>query len=130
MTVPSSAREAVARDGAVTAADDWGGPGRRKDVHPARPGGYEELLHEVSAPNLLVLLDGEVREHLRVPRLERAMGVIYRPRTARMSHYFQSRLAEQFDAVVHLDRTTAVEPLEPDAGWDGDEVPATFPMQV
>ena len=64
---------------------------------------------------------------LRPARLERAIGVIYRPETERQSHYFDARLADQFDAVIHLDRTRALEPLERTAVWDRGEPPETFP---
>ena len=67
---------------------------------------------------------------LRTPRLERAIGVIYRPETERMSHYFNARLGEQFDAVIHFDETRAVEPLERTAEWEAGEVPETFPFAV
>jgi erythromycin esterase-like protein len=60
-------------------------------------------------------------------RLERAIGVIYRPDSERVSHYFEARLPEQFDAVIHLDETRAVEPLDWSAGWHQGEPPETFP---
>ena len=65
---------------------------------------------------------------MRDRKLERAIGVIYRPETERMSHYFWARLRDQFDAVVHFDETRAVEPLERTAEWDAGEVPETFPF--
>ena len=64
------------------------------------------------------------------PRLERAIGVIYRPETERASHYFHASLPAQFDAVLHFDRTRAVEPLERTAAWQKGEVPETFPSGV
>jgi erythromycin esterase-like protein len=67
---------------------------------------------------------------LRSARLERAIGVIYRPETERMSHYFNARLSEQFDAVIHFDETQALEPLERTAGWEAGEVPETYPFAV
>ena len=68
---------------------------------------------------------------LREPRLERAIGVIYRPETERLSHYFHAWLTNQFDAVLHFDDTRAVEPLEPSAQWrQGEEPPETFPTGV
>jgi erythromycin esterase-like protein len=67
---------------------------------------------------------------LRDPKLERAIGVIYRPETERMSHYFWARLRDQFDAVLHFDETRAVEPLERTTEWDAGEVPETFPFAV
>ncbi len=69
-------------------------------------------------------------EDLRKPRLERAIGVIYRPDTERVSHYFRTRLPNQFDVVLHFDETGAVEPLERNAEWETGEVPETFPFAV
>jgi erythromycin esterase-like protein len=62
--------------------------------------------------------------------LERAIGVIYLPETERLSHYFYARLAEQFDAMIHVDQTRAVEPLERTSQWEAGEVPETFPFAV
>jgi erythromycin esterase-like protein len=67
---------------------------------------------------------------LRAARLERAIGVIYRPETERQSHYFMARLADQFDAVLHFDETRAVEPIETTAKWEKGELPETFPFTV
>jgi erythromycin esterase-like protein len=61
---------------------------------------------------------------------ERAIGVIYRPETERESHYFLARVADQFDAIIHMDETRAVEPLEHTAGWEPGEVPETYPFAV
>ena len=97
-------------------------------MRPALRGSYEALLHEVAIPRFWLAAGEEaVRDALRGPRLERAIGVIYRPETERQSHYFDARLAEQFDAVIHLDRTRALEPLERTAHWDRGEPPETFP---
>jgi erythromycin esterase-like protein len=116
--------------GTVTASSDWDEPGRRKRVRPALEGSYEALFHEAEIDRFMIHLreEGRARELLRLPRLERAIGVIYRPETERLSHYFHAQLAEQFDAVLHFDETTAVEPLEPGAHWEpGDEPPETYP---
>ena len=67
---------------------------------------------------------------LRGRRLERAIGVIYRPETERLSHYFEARLADQFDALIHLDETRAVEPLERTSEWEVGELPETYPWAV
>jgi len=115
--------------GTVTASTDWGGPAERKQVRPALPGSFEALFHEVGLKRFLLPLRGRgpAREVLRDPRLERAIGVIYRPDTERQSHYFHARLAEQFDAVIHLDETRAVEPLERTLAWEAGEAPETYP---
>jgi len=116
--------------GTVTAASDWDEPAERKRVRPALEGSYEALFHEVGHDRFMLDLraEGRARELLRRPRLERAIGVIYRPETERLSHYFQARLAEQFDAVLHFEETRAVEPLERHAGWErGEEPPETYP---
>ena len=69
-------------------------------------------------------------EGLREERLERAIGVIYRPETERISHYFEAILPDQFDAIIHIDQTRAVEPLERTAGWESGELPETYPTAV
>jgi erythromycin esterase-like protein len=118
--------------GTVTAASEWGAPAERKNVRPALAGSYEALFH-VTRPGrfLLTWRDGEpAAEGLREPQLERAIGVIYRPETERMSHYFRSRLPDQFDAVLHFDETRAVRPLEVSAEWQVGEPPETFPFGV
>jgi erythromycin esterase-like protein len=65
-----------------------------------------------------------------MPRLERAIGVIYRPETERHSHYFHSRLADQFDAVIHLDETSALEPLDVESEKMRAETPETYPSGI
>ena len=115
--------------GTVTAATDWDGPAERKRVRPALPGSYEALFHDTGLPRFLLRLrdGGRATAGLRERRLERAIGVIYRPETERQSHYFHARLAEQFDALLHFDETRAVEPLERTAGWETGEAPETLP---
>ncbi|HEU0273146.1 MAG TPA: erythromycin esterase family protein [Candidatus Udaeobacter sp.] len=116
-------------DGTVTAASDWDGPAERKTVRPAHPESYEALFHGVDVPNFFL----DLRKHvdvaaaLRNQRLERAIGVIYRPDTELISHYFHARLPDQFDAILHYDHTRAVEPLERTAEWEMGEVEETFP---
>ena len=118
--------------GTVTAASDWGGPAERKRVRPALPGSYEALFHATQRARFLLSWDEDdtVAEQLRVPRLERAIGVIYRPETERQSHYFQARLPDQFDVVLHFEETEAVKPLEATSDWEVGEAPETFPFAV
>jgi erythromycin esterase-like protein len=141
LNVGQLARERYGRDavligfttyqGTVTAASDWDNPAERKRVRPALPGSYELLFHEVGVPRfLLPLRDAPIAEQLRSPRLERAIGVVYRPETERWSHYFQARLADQFDAVIHLDETSALVPLDRTSGWEEGELPDTYPFAV
>jgi erythromycin esterase-like protein len=115
--------------GTVTAASDWDAPAERKRVRPALPESFEALFHTVGIPDFLLPLRGNARlaEGLERPRLERAIGVIYRPESERVSHYFEARIPQQFDAVIHLDDTSAVEPLDWTAGWGEGEPPETFP---
>src|SRR4051812_7234421 len=118
--------------GTVTAASDWGAPAERKRVRPALAGSYEALFHDTElARFLLTWSKGSVAtEGLRDLKLERAIGVIYRPETERLSHYFWTRLPDQFDAVLHFDETRAVESLERTAEWETGEPPETFPFKV
>ena len=118
--------------GTVTAASDWGGHAERKVVRPALPESYEALFHDARAGNFMLDLrtDGDLRTALSTPRLERAIGVIYRPETERQSHYFLAQLPSQFDAVLHYDTTRAVEPLERTGVWERGEIPATYPSAL
>jgi erythromycin esterase-like protein len=142
LNIGQLARERYGRDavlvgfttnhGTVTAASDWGAPAERKFVREALAGSYEALFHAARIGRFLMTWrELEIlATALGGARLERAIGVIYRPDTERMSHYFHARLGEQFDAVIHLDETRAVEPLERTAEWEAGEVPETFPFAV
>jgi len=118
--------------GTVTAASDWGGQAERKRVRPALPGSYEALLHDAGIPAFLLCPLGESRSGraLREPRLQRAIGVIYRPQSERASHWFAACASQQFDALVHIDVTRAVEPLERTGTWDLGEPPETYPTAL
>lgn len=115
--------------GTVAAASDWGGAMHRKSVRPAHPDSYERVCHDTGIPAFLLHLRDPDRSDLRVeltePRLERAIGVIYRPETELQSHYFQAVLARQFDEYVWLDETSAVTPL---AAHHLNGVPDTYPF--
>jgi erythromycin esterase-like protein len=115
--------------GTVTAASDWDRPAERKRVRPGHPDGYEALFHQVGLPRFyLGLRDAEqLREALEPALLERAIGVVYLPQSERVSHYFHATLTDQFDAVIHVDETRAVEPLDRTPGWEAGELPDTYP---
>jgi erythromycin esterase-like protein len=118
--------------GTVSAASDWGAPLERMHVRPGLPEGYESLFHESGLGRFALLLrgGGELTQALRPARLERAIGVIYRPGKERRSHYFSARLADQFDAILHVDHTRALEPLDRTAGWATEDAPETYPTGV
>jgi protein-L-isoaspartate(D-aspartate) O-methyltransferase len=84
-----------------------------KNVRPAIDNSYERLCHMSGEPQFLLPLHGAIAstQGLSKPRLERAIGVIYRPETERESHYFQAVLPEQFDEYIWFDRTSAVTTL-------------------
>jgi erythromycin esterase-like protein len=90
------------------------------------------LFHGLELHNFFLGLRGnnEAVLGLRQPRLERAIGVIYRPETERLSHYFRARLPHQFDAIFHYDVTRAVEPLERTGLWERGELPETYPSSL
>jgi erythromycin esterase-like protein/adenine/guanine phosphoribosyltransferase-like PRPP-binding protein len=114
--------------GTVTAATEWGLPPHRRHVRPSLPGSYERLFHDTGIPRFLLnLRDPDVATALAGPHLERAIGVIYAPQTERRSHYLHARLPGQFDALIHVDETRAVEPLERTAAWDAGEIAETYP---
>jgi len=118
--------------GTVTAASNWGGSAERKRVRPAIPGSYEALFHDAGIPAFLLTLPRgtPVSKGLSETMWERAIGVIYLPESELASHYFHARLSDQFDAVIHIDRTRAVEPLEPASEWGIGEPAETFPSGV
>jgi erythromycin esterase-like protein len=118
--------------GWVTAASDWDDPPQRKRVRIGLENSWEDVLHRTGAERFLLRLrDDEVLRSLAAPRrLQRAIGVIYRPETERESHYFETRLADQFDALIHIDETNALEPLDKGDIWITAEVPETFPSGV
>jgi erythromycin esterase-like protein len=113
--------------GTVTAASDWGGVAERKVVRPALPGSVEELFHETGNPAFAVASDSAAAAVLDVVRLGRAIGVIYLPATERQSHYYHVRPGDQFDAMIHIENTQALEPLEVTSEWIAGETPETFP---
>lgn len=115
--------------GSVTAASEWGGPAERKTVRPALNGSVEELFHATGRDAFLISprISRWADEPLSTVRLGRAIGVIYLPATERQSHYLHVRSADQFDAIIHIDRTSALEPLEVNSRWVAGETPETFP---
>jgi erythromycin esterase-like protein len=118
--------------GTVTAASDWDGERETKHVLPSRADSYERLCHDAGVARFLLDLgpaaDPALLDALMEPRLERYIGVIYRPDTERWSHYSRSTLPQQFDAWVWFDETNGLQPLagaEPHHG-----IPETWPFGV
>jgi erythromycin esterase-like protein len=98
--------------GTVRAASQWGDQAQVKEVRPSMPGSYSHLFHQTGVGDFLLVLRGRpVAAALPGPLPERAIGVVYLPQREREQHYFQARLPQQFDAVIHLDETRAVEPI-------------------
>jgi erythromycin esterase-like protein len=116
--------------GTVTAATDWGEPAERKRVRHGLEESWESVFHRTEMPGLLLDLRGQQVAAFGADRLQRAIGVIYRPETERQSHYFHVRLAGQFDLMLHVDRPRAGEPLERSAAWDRGELPETYPTGI
>ncbi|GAB6195468.1 erythromycin esterase family protein [Lysobacter xanthus] len=116
--------------GTVAAASDWDAPMRVMDVNPSMADSVERQFHDSGVPcGVLHLRDAadELRAELLAERLERYIGVVYRPETERWSHYAESSLAAQFDAFVWFDETRAVEALD---GPRSGGVPETYPFGV
>ncbi|HLF30590.1 MAG TPA: protein-L-isoaspartate(D-aspartate) O-methyltransferase [Xanthomonadales bacterium] len=114
--------------GTVAAASDWGAPMEIKAVRPSHPDSYERLCHDAGMNAFLLPLRNSRQRHVRElfqPRLERAIGVIYRPETEIASHYFTASLPHQFDEYIWFDQTRAVDALGPEAGTG---IPETFPF--
>ena len=115
--------------GTVAAASEWGGPMEVKQVQPSHIDSYERICHETMTDNFLLPLRKPLQEITRnkllSERLERAIGVIYRPETELQSHYFYAALPRQFDEYIWFDETRAVEPLTRETIKD---MPDTFPF--
>ncbi len=116
-------------DGQVAASSTWGGPMERMFVRPSHPDSYERICHQATTPAFLLHLReprrAELREELTEPRLERAIGVIYRPETELQSHYFQASLPHQFDEYIWFDRTTPIHPIN---AHEVAGLPDTYPF--
>jgi erythromycin esterase-like protein len=116
--------------GEVTAAHEWDDPAGRRRVQPSLAGSYERLFHESGLSEFLLdFSEEDLASALERPRLERAIGVIYRPETELASHYFRAHLSRQFDLVIHVDRTSALHPLEP-WGYHDADLPETYPTGI
>jgi erythromycin esterase-like protein len=115
--------------GSVTAAHDWDADAELMMVRPSLSGSYERLFHDAGIGDFVLDLRGPAGRAMPAPLLERAIGVIYRPRTERQSHYFLADLPRQFDIVIHHDETRGVEPLELWSRHDAD-LPETWPTGV
>jgi erythromycin esterase-like protein len=120
-------------EGEVLAAREWDAPGEKMVVKEALQGSFEDLFQRVGGEQFAVLLRGNspLSVMLARPRLQRAIGVVYHPHTERHSHYFNARLSEQFDAVIHVDTTHAVTPLVVRPKLEQfEEPPETFPSGI
>ena len=116
--------------GTVACASDWDGPMEIKAVRPSRPDSHESVCHAAGIERFLLDLRPGVNEDLRAamaePRLERYIGVIYRPETERWSHYSHAILSAQYDGFVWFDRTRAVVPLPIETIGGGED--ETYPF--
>ena len=140
LTIGQLAREQYGEDcrligfstyrGTVTAASDWGGIAERKMV---RPGAGRQHRGTAARDRQDVVPGADARRLPRGRRRSRwcgsgrAIGVIYLPQTERQSHYFHVRPSDQFDAMIHIDQTRALEPLEPTSVWVAGQNPETYP---
>jgi protein-L-isoaspartate(D-aspartate) O-methyltransferase len=101
--------------GTVAAAHDWDGPMEVARVRPSHERSYESICHQTGVPAFVLHLRAPsreaVRQELERPRLERAIGVVYRPETELQSHYFHASLPHQFDEYLWFDETRAVRPV-------------------
>ena len=118
--------------GSVTASSDWDAPAEFKYVRPSVMDSYEEAMHAAEVPRFVLPLkfNGLLRTALSKSRLSRAIGVIYRPATERQSHYFYVNLPQQFDAILHIDKTRAVKPLDHLNVLISGEAPETYPVGI
>ena len=122
--------------GSVECASDWDEPPHRERVRPSLPGSWEELFHDCGMERFVVVASALRRAvGERAERLHRAIGVIYRPDSERRSHYYHARIADQYDLVVHVDETHAVQPIDRaddslSACETHDDLPETYPSGI
>lgn len=115
--------------GKVTAASDWDGTAETKTIRDPLPDSYEEIFSQLEKKRFFFDLgtENQAVAMLEKQRLQRAIGVIYRPETERMSHYFYASLPRQFDFMIHLDNTQALQPLPAFAHKRPGEMDETYP---
>lgn len=113
--------------GTVTAASEWDGEAEFKNIVPSINGSIEHLLHQVKKDNFFLQLNNDLADALSQPLLQRAIGVLYLPDSERSSHYFYSHVARQFDAILHIDQTSALQPLDKHSETQHHE-PETYPF--
>lgn len=115
--------------GYVTAASDWGAVAERKKVNPGLEGSYEKLFHQLQLDRFLFIFKDEYKLSELMPSglLERAIGVVYLPQSERQSHYFYADIVYQFDAMIHIDTTEAIRPLEKYTATPVEDAPETYP---
>lgn len=118
-------------EGTVTAASEWDKPAHVTQVRPSLSGSWEHLFHQTEIPKFILnLRTPDAKQHLPQTLLERAIGVIYLPHSERQSHYFEAKIAEQFDTVIHIDKTQALIPLDAAPDWQKKELPETYPSAL
>ena len=115
--------------GYVTAASQWGAMTERKSVNPSLEASYEGLFHHLGLSRFMYIIRNNMALQKVLPfrRLERAIGVVYLSQSERRSHYFYADLANQFDALIHIDTTNALVPLEKLSSLPEHEAPEAFP---
>jgi len=117
--------------GTVTAAPEWDKPSLIKRVRPSIFGSWENLFHQAQLPKFILnLRSPDAKKNMPQRLLERAIGVIYLPQSERHSHYFEAKIVDQFDSVIHIDKTQALTPLDPSAEWEAGELPETYPSSL
>ena len=117
--------------GTVTATSNWNETAQTKNVRPRLKDSYESLFHQTEISNFFLdLQNEETQNSLPNSSLERAVGVIYRPETERLSHYFHRNLSKQSDGVIYFDKTNAVKPLDKIPAKTHEDAPETFPEGV
>lgn len=118
--------------GSVTASSDWGSPAEYKYLRPSLEESYEEAMHLTSIPSFVLPLKSNdaLNYAMSKSRLARNIGVSYRPSTERQSHYTYVNLAQQFDAIIHIDKSRAVKPLDEFNIFVNSETPISYPIGV
>lgn len=115
--------------GTVIAASDWDRPPEMKSIRPSAPNSFERQFHNTGLHDFFMPIcnSSQAKELLKGPKLERAIGVLYLPENERFSHYFHADMSRQFDAIIHIDRTHALHPLDLPPSWQPEEIQDTYP---
>lgn len=90
--------------GTVIAAREWDAPMREMRMPIARPSSWEDVLHDVSPGDQLLLFDpARLPQESRSWRGHRAIDVVYHPEYEWYGNYVPTVLPRRYDALLFVD---------------------------